>query len=163
MDQDSSARRTSVLFVCLGNICRSPLAEGVFRHLTTLAGLADRFEIESAGTGGWHVGEQPDARSRMVAKQHGVELDSRARQVVPEDFERFDFIVAMDHENLRTLQRMAAAAGSDAEVALLRSYDPAADGDEVPDPYYGGASGFETVYEMVLRSCQGLLDRLRAE
>jgi protein-tyrosine phosphatase len=162
MDQDSSARRTSVLFVCLGNICRSPLAEGVFSHLAAEAGLADRFEIDSAGTGGWHVGEPPDARARMVAKQHGVELDSRARQVAPEDFGRFDYIVAMDHENLRTLQRMAGAAGSDAEVALLRSYDPLADGDEVPDPYYGGASGFETVFGMVQRSCQGLLDRLRA-
>ena len=162
MDQDSTARRTSVLFVCLGNICRSPLAEGVFRHLAAEAGLADRFEIDSAGTGGWHVGEPPDARARMVAKQHGVALDSRARQVTPEDFERFDHIVAMDHDNLRTLQRMAAAAGADARIALLRSHDPSADGDEVPDPYYGGASGFETVYEMVHRACSALLERLRA-
>lgn len=162
MDRDSPARRTSVLFVCLGNICRSPLAEGVFSHLAAEAGLADRFEIDSAGTGGWHVGERPDARARMVAQQHGVELGSHARQIAPEDFERFDYIVAMDHENLRTLQRMASAAGSDAEVALLRSYDPLADGDEVPDPYYGGASGFETVYEMVQRACQELLDRLSA-
>jgi len=154
--------RTSVLFVCLGNICRSPLAEGVFRHLVDEAGLSDRFEIDSAGTGGWHVGERPDARAEMVATQHGVALECRARQVTDEDLLHFDYIVAMDRENLRKLERMAAAVGSDAEVALLRAYDPDSDGDEVPDPYYGGASGFETVYEMVHRSCAALLHRLRA-
>ena len=158
-NQDS--RRTSVLFVCLGNICRSPLAEGVFQHLVDEAGLADRFEIDSAGTGAWHVGERPDARAAMVATQHGVQLACEARQVKDEDFHRFDYIVAMDRENLRKLERMAAAAGSDAEVRLLRSYDPESEGDEVPDPYYGGASGFETVYEMVHRSCEALLDRLK--
>ena len=163
MDPTSpAARRTSVLFVCLGNICRSPLAEGVFRHLVEEAGLADRFEIDSAGTGGWHVGERPDARAQMVASQHGVALECRARQVTAEDLLHFDYVVAMDRENLRALERMAASVGSDAEVRLLRDYDPGADADEVPDPYYGGASGFETVYEMVQRACQALLERLRA-
>lgn len=161
MDPDRRDTRTSVLFVCLGNICRSPLAEGVFRHLVEEAGLSDRFEIDSAGTGGWHVGERPDARAQMVASQHGVTLECRARQVIGEDLLTFDYVVAMDRENLRTLERMAASVGSEAEVALLRRYDPEADGDEVPDPYYGGASGFETVYEMVHRACQGLLERLR--
>jgi protein-tyrosine phosphatase len=156
----AESRRTSVLFVCLGNICRSPLAEGVFRHLVEEAGVGERFEIESAGTGAWHVGERPDARAQMVATQHGVRLESLARQVTEEDMLRFDHIVAMDHENLRALQRMAIAAGSEAEVRLLREYDTEADGDEVPDPYYGGASGFEVVYAMVHRACQGLLERL---
>jgi protein-tyrosine phosphatase len=158
----SDSRRTSVLFVCLGNICRSPLAEGVFRSLVDDAGLADRFEIDSAGTGAWHVGERPDARAALIANQHGVLLDCRARQVTEDDLRRFDYVIAMDRENLRKLQRMAATAGSNAEIRLLRDFDRVADGDEVPDPYYGGASGFETVYEMVHRSCQVLLDKLRA-
>jgi len=157
----SDPHRTSVLFVCLGNICRSPLAEGVFRRLVEDAGLSDRFEIESAGTGAWHVGERPDARAEMVANQHGVELLSKARQIQPEDLQRFDWIIAMDRENLRALRRMADATGSEAEIQLLRAFDPDADGDEVPDPYYGGASGFETVYEMVRRSCEALLQRIK--
>ena len=163
MDENpASSSRTSVLFVCLGNICRSPLAEGVFRHLVEQEGLADRFDIDSAGTGAWHVGERSDARSTLVAEQHGIELDSRARQVVLEDFGRFDYIIAMDHDNLRTLQRMSEANGSGAHIELLRMYEPERDGDEVPDPYYGGASGFENVYKMVKRSCRGLLKQLRA-
>lgn len=158
----SESRHTSVLFVCLGNICRSPLAEGIFVHLVDQAGLRDRFEIDSAGTGAWHVGERPDARAEIVASRHGVRLESVARQVTDDDFRRFDYIIAMDKENLRRLQRMALALGSEASVHLLRECDPDADSDEVPDPYYGGSSGFETVYEMVHRSCEALLRQLRA-
>jgi protein-tyrosine phosphatase len=153
---------TRVLFVCLGNICRSPLAEGVFRHLVEDAGLATQFEIDSAGTGSWHVGERPDARASMVAREHDVELDSRARQVTEQDLRDFDYVIAMDRENLRSLERMADAASGGAEISLLRTYDPEPDGDEVPDPYYGGVSGFENVYDIVSRSCEGLLARLRA-
>jgi len=153
--------RTSVLFVCLGNICRSPLAEGVFAHLVNEAGLSDRFEIDSAGTGAWHTGEKPDARARMVATQHGVDLDSRARQITDADFAHFDWVIAMDHENLRNIRRLADALGSESQIRLMRDFDTTGDGDEVPDPYYGGAGGFETVYEMVYRSCKELLDRLR--
>lgn len=159
---NSETRRTSVLFVCLGNICRSPLAEGVFQHLVEEAGLADRFEIDSAGTGSWHVGERPDSRAEMIANQHGVELVSTARQVTPDDLLRFDYVIAMDRENLRNLERMASTVGSEAEVCLLRQFDDSGTGDEVPDPYYGGTSGFENVYQMVHRSCGALLDRLRA-
>lgn len=148
---------TSVLFVCLGNICRSPLAEGVFKHLVQERGLADRFVVESAGTGSWHVGEAPDERSRRVAEKHGITLDSRARQVTPDDLERFDHVIVMDRDNLRTLERMRDAGGVDREIHLLREYDPEGDGDEVPDPYYGGPGGFDTVYEMVRRSCEVLL------
>jgi len=154
--------RTSVLFVCLGNICRSPLAEGVFHRLVSEAGLSDRFEIDSAGTGAWHVGEGADARAAMVASQHGVQLDSRARQVTSDDLLHFDYVIAMDRENLRSLERMASETGSKAEIRLLRDYGSDESSDEVPDPYYGGSSGFETVYEIVHRSCQGLLQRLAA-
>lgn len=161
MDATSpGSSRTSVLFVCLGNICRSPLAEGVFRHLVEEAGRLDEFEIDSAGTGAWHVGEPPDGRSSLVASQHGIELDSFARQVVPEDFDRFDYVIGMDHDNMRTLVRMAEAGGSDATVSLLRAFEADADGEEVPDPYYGGSSGFENVYQMVKRSCEGLLEHI---
>ncbi len=126
------------------------------------AGLADRFEIDSAGTGAWHVGERPDARAAMVASRHGVELESRARQITQEDLGRFDYVIAMDRENLRNIERLLEPNASGAQIHLLREYDEGAEGDEVPDPYYGGASGFETVYEMVHRSCQNLLDRLKA-
>lgn len=162
MAAEAPGSPTRVLFVCLGNICRSPLAEGVFRHLVDDAGLSERFEIDSAGTGSWHVGERPDARAAMVASEHGVELDSRARQVTEQDLHDFDYVIAMDRENLRSLERMAGASGCDAELSLLRAYDPDPDGDEVPDPYYGGVSGFENVYDIVARSCEGLLTRLRA-
>jgi protein-tyrosine phosphatase len=150
----------SVLFVCLGNICRSPLAEGVFRHLVREEGLEDRFVVDSAGTGSWHVGEPPDPRSVAVARSHGVDLPGRARQVHPRDFDRFDAIVAMDRENLRDLELMASN-GARARLHLLREFDPEGDGDEVPDPYFGGADGFENVYRMVHRSCVRLLEELR--
>jgi protein-tyrosine phosphatase len=159
-----------VLFVCLGNICRSPLAEGVFIHLAKEAGVADRFEVDSAGTGDWHVGEWPDPRSAEVARKHGVVLPSRARQVTRVDLERFDYVVAMDRENLWDLERMARelpGARARAKIHLLRADDPdRAPGDDrhdVPDPYYGGASGFEQVYQMVHRSAEALLRRLLTE
>jgi len=164
------ARPIRVLFVCLGNICRSPLAEGVFIHLAEQAGVADRFDVDSAGTGDWHVGERPDPRSVEVARKHGVELPSLARQVTRADLDRFDYIVAMDRENLWDLERMAReipGARARAKIHLLRVDDPErAPGDDrhdVPDPYYGGASGFEQVYQMVYRSAEALLQRLLAE
>jgi len=133
----------------------------VFRHLVEEEGLADRFKIDSAGTGAWHVGEPPDGRASVVAQSHGFSLDSRARQVEAEDLERFDHILAMDRSNLHELQRMVDLSGADVEVHLLREYDPEDDGDEVPDPYYGGADGFEHVYRMVRRSCEALLEDIR--
>jgi protein-tyrosine phosphatase len=153
---------TRVLFVCLGNICRSPLAEGVFASLVEEAGVSAEFQIDSAGTGSWHVGERPDARAAMVAREHGIELHSRARQVTEQDLHDFDYVVAMDRDNLRSLERMAAASGAEAHIQLLRAHEPDPDSDEVPDPYYGGVSGFETVYQIVRRSCEGLLAHLRA-
>jgi protein-tyrosine phosphatase len=137
------------------------LAEGVFLSLVEAAGLSDTFKVDSAGTGSWHVGERPDVRASMVAREHGVELTSKARQVRPEDLHDFDWVIAMDRENLHSLERMAGATGGDAQIQLLRAYDPDPEGEEVPDPYYGGVSGFENVYQIVARSCEGLLARLR--
>lgn len=153
---------TRVLFVCLGNICRSPLAEGVFRHLVAEEGLEDAVEIDSAGTGGWHVGEAPDPRSQEVAARHGVSLDGQsARRVDDEDFMAFDWIVAMDEDNERDLLRRRPD-GARARVVRLRDFDPDGPGD-VPDPYYGGPQGFEVVFRMVERSGRALLDEIRGE
>lgn len=157
-------REIAVLFVCLGNICRSPLAEGVFRHLLDQEGLADRFRVDSAGTDSWHVGESPDARSVRTAAAHGVSLGGHARQTLPEDFRRFDYIVAMDRSNLADLQRFRDGVGGEASLYLLREFDPqGGPGAEVPDPYYGGPNGFEDVFAMVERSCRGLLDHILEE
>ncbi len=159
----NEAPKTSVLFVCLGNICRSPLAEGIFRSLVEEEGLGDHFAIDSAGTGAWHVGERPDGRASLVAQQHGINLDSRARQVQIEDFEHFDYMIAMDRENLRALEELRSETNSDTQITLLCSHDSNGEnGDEIPDPYYGGASGFENVYQLVHQSCKELLQQLRA-
>lgn len=147
----------SILFVCLGNICRSPLAEGVFQHLVREAGSAGQYRIESAGTGAWHVGNPADPRSRDVAHRAGITLESAARQVQPEDFHEFDYIVAMDRENLRNLERLQARHGGDARLFLLRDHDPEPGNGEVPDPYYGGPGGFDDVLQMVFRACVQLL------
>ena len=148
-----------VLFVCLGNICRSPLAEGVFRHLAKARGLAGAYEVDSAGTGAWHVGEPPDPRSAEVARRHGVELAGAARQVVADDFERFDWILAMDRANLRDLAALRGANGR-AQLRLFREFDPEGGERDVPDPYYGGPGGFEKVFEMVRRTSEALLEEL---
>ena len=154
----------SVLMVCLGNICRSPMAEGVFRHLIQAEGLADRVRVDSAGTGSWHAGESPDIRSIRTAAGHGVTLSGSARQLRPEDFGTFDYVVAMDGSNLENLERYTESIGGEAALYLLREFDPeGGPGAEVPDPYYGGGSGFEDVYEMVERSCRGLLDHILEE
>jgi protein-tyrosine phosphatase len=153
---------TSVLFVCLGNICRSPLAEGVLQHLLAEEGMDEAVTVESAGTGSWHIGERADPRSREVAQRHGIELTSRARQVSPADFERFDLIVAMDRDNLANLRELQERSGGDARLALLRDWDPEPGDGEVPDPYFGGDGGFDRVYEMLRRSLERLVAELRA-
>jgi protein-tyrosine phosphatase len=156
--------RTGVLFVCLGNICRSPLAEGVFRHVVEEAGLGDRFVIDSAGTSAFHTGDAPDPRTSEVARRRGLTLEHSARQIQPEDLEAFDYVLAMDGSNLAKVQRLRERLPGGAEVRLLRSFDAAADGDlEVPDPYFGGPDGFEDVHDMVERACRGLLRHIRQE
>lgn len=153
---------TKILFVCLGNICRSPLAEGIFAHLAEEAGRGSDFEIDSAGLGGWHVGELPDPRSRAVAQAHGIRLDRRARQFERRDFDQYDLIVAMDRENKSDLLSFSNLSSAHrAKIKLLREFDPQADGDlDVPDPYYGRAEGFERVYQMIERSARELLKSL---
>lgn len=148
-----------VLFVCLGNICRSPLAEGVFRHLAEERGLGDRFLVDSAGTAGYHAGEPPDPRSTAAAERHGVRLTGAARKVARRDVDAPGVVVAMDQSNRRALERLRGRAGQ-AEIVMMRDYDPVDAGADVPDPYYGGSDGFEEVYQILARSCRGLLDDL---
>ncbi len=151
-----------ICFVCLGNICRSPTAHGVMQRLVADAGLDDAVVIDSAGTGGYHVGELPDARSRAAGQRRGFALDHRARQFVHGDFDRFDLVVAMDGQNLRNLTRLAAGRTSP-EIVLLRSFDATAEhGAEVPDPWAGGGAGFEEVLDQCERACAGLLAQVRA-
>lgn len=152
-----------VLFVCLGNICRSPLAEGIFRHHVEQAGLADQIEVDSAGTGGWHVGELPDPRSIEVAARHGIDLTvQRARQFTPEDLRRFDHVMVMDRSNLNTVRRHTRS-GDTARVALMMEEAPERPEIEVPDPYYGAGDGFQRVYEMIDAASAALLERVRGE
>lgn len=150
-----------VLFVCLGNICRSPTAEGVFRHYVEQAGLSDKISIDSAGTSDWHIGKTPDPRTQAAAAVRGYDLSKlRGRQAVPEDFKQFDLILAMDNSNLNNLQAIQPADGT-AELAL---YLPrfGISPDEVPDPYYGGEDGFELVLDMLEQASQVLLDEIKA-
>ena len=151
---------TAILFVCLGNICRSPLAEGIFRHQVELARMTDRFTIDSAGCGGWHSGELPDRRSIAVAQAHGIDIsEQRARQIHVDDFDRFDLILGLDRDNVRHLSTMQPQ-GSQAEVAL---YLEKAHGiaKNVPDPYYGSAADFETVYRLCEKASAALLETYR--
>ncbi len=156
-------KKQRILFVCLGNIVRSPLAENLFRHLAQQAGVGDRYEVDSAGTGSWHVGEPPDPRMQRVAARHGLHYDGRARQFTRQDFERFDVILAMDGDNRAYLLSKARTAGQAAKIHLLREFDPqGGPAAPVPDPYYGGRDGFEEVYRIVERACRGLLEHLEA-
>ena len=133
------------------------------RRLLEQEGLADRVEVDSAGMGGWHAGEPPDERATLAARRRGIALAGAARQVRPADFRRFDLLIAMDRGNLRELLAIAPDEEAAEKVRLLREFDPAASGDlDVPDPYYGGDRGFETVLDMVEAACRGLLDELRA-
>jgi protein-tyrosine phosphatase len=167
---ERAAGATRILFVCLGNICRSPTAEGVMRELVRQAGLQDQIELDSAGTGAWHVGEPPDARASATARVRGIVLEGAARQVRESDFEDFDLLLAMDRSNLRELRDLAPDEQARARVRLLREFDPrsASGGDatggdlDVPDPYYGGDSGFEDVLDLVQAACEGLLEEVRA-
>jgi protein-tyrosine phosphatase len=162
MPPNENREQFSVLFVCLGNICRSPTAEGVFRKLVADARLDGRIRIDSAGTAGYHEGAPPDSRAVSAASARGFDLTAiRARRVVAEDFEAFDLIVAMDEDNLADLQQVAPE-GARARLALLLEY--AAAGNRlpgVPDPYYGGRNGFEQVLDLVTEACAGLVEDLR--
>ncbi len=152
---------TRVLFVCMGNICRSPTAEAVFRHAVKRAGFDHLIECDSAGTHDYHIGEPPDARAQRAASKQGYDMSGlRGRQVGKQDFERFDHVVAMDRHNLELLERMCPPQHTH-KLALYGNFHEKYAGQEVPDPYYGGAQGFEQVLDMIEQISAGLLDRLR--
>ncbi len=149
-----------VLFVCLGNICRSPTAEAVFRQRAREAGL--EVEVDSAGTGAWHVGASPDARASAAGLARGYDLSAlRARQVVTDDYDRFDLVLAMDHDNLETLKSQAPGKTHD-RIRLFLSFDPTPGRESVPDPYYGGERGFEEVLDLIEAASDGLIAHLKA-
>ncbi|HKG39462.1 MAG TPA: low molecular weight protein-tyrosine-phosphatase [Conexibacter sp.] len=155
-----------ILFVCLGNICRSPTAEAVMARLVAEAELEHAIELDSAGTGAWHVGSPPDERATAAAAGRGIEMRGSARQVTAEDFETFDLLLAMDAENHRNLRDAAPGPAAAAKVRMLREFDPAsstAANLDVPDPYYGGNDGFDRVLDLVEAACAGLLVELRPD
>ncbi|HMK08904.1 MAG TPA: low molecular weight protein-tyrosine-phosphatase [Anaerolineales bacterium] len=150
-----------ILFVCMGNIIRSPLAENLFRKQAEAAGLDGKYQVDSAGTGGWHAGESPDARMRRTAARHGLVYDGSARQVRLSDFDKFDLIVAMDSDNRTELQARARKPEHQRKIHLLRDFDRAAGRNaSVPDPYFGGDEGFEETYQIVEAGVRGLLQAL---
>ena len=154
-----------VLFVCLGNICRSPAAEGVFLHLLRERGLSDQFVVDSAGTGGWHVGAPADRRMQAAANHRGIQLPSRARQITLADLSEFDLVLTMDDQNLAAVQNLALEAGTQATATIkpMLSFGQSFRETEVPDPYYGGDAGFEHVLDLLEDSCSALLDELNPQ
>ena len=150
-----------VLFICTGNICRSPTAEGVFRKIVNDAGFGQKIDVDSAGTGAWHVNEAPDPRSQKAARQHGIDLsDQKARQVIPGDFLEFDYLLAMDEENLSRLIDLCPP-GFGGCLSLFMEFAPELGYREVPDPYYGGEKGFEIVLDLIMAASKGLLADIR--
>ena len=155
----SNQPKTRILFVCMGNICRSPTAEGVFRHHAELAGMSENLDIDSAGTHAYHTGEPPDRRARAAAERRGMSLEGiRARRVVTDDFERFDYIIAMDEDNLSRL-RDESPAEHRGKLSLFLEFASLTER-EVPDPYSGGSAGFERVLDLVEEASRGLLETL---
>lgn len=151
-----------VLFVCLGNICRSPTAEGVFRSLLEDEGLTEKVIVDSCGTSAYHIGSPPHEESRRTAAKNGVHLDGqRARRLEESDFDEFDYIIAMDSENKADIEDLDP--GGKAKVFLLRDFDPEKDSPDVPDPYFGGRDGFGLVFRVIDRSCRAFLEELKKE
>jgi low molecular weight protein-tyrosine phosphatase len=156
-------KTTRILFVCTGNICRSPLAEAVLQNELENRGVQGAFEVESAGTDAYHVGEPADPRMRAVARQHGVDVRTRSRQVTAADITAFDYVFAMDTSHYRSLHRFARDEAAAKRIILFRDHDPVTSDrafPDVPDPWYGDRDGFETVYEIVSRTCGHIADRL---
>ena len=160
-----NAKKTvAVCFVCLGNICRSPLAEGIFKDLVSREKLDDVIHVDSAGTSAWHQGEPADKRMSHTARSKGVFLTSKARQFLREDFDRFDIVLAMDNSNIERLRNLKSSDEIKNKLFMFRSFDPNHQGNlEVPDPYYGGEQGFEHVYKIVERTCPELLRHIRSK
>ncbi len=155
--------KTKVLFVCLGNICRSPMAEGSFRTTVQNAGLSDHFEIDSAGTSGWHIGEPPDHRATQTAMTRGIDLSKqRSRKVKQADFSEYDYIIAMDRDNYASLMG-TSSQGTQSKVRMFLEFAPKVHETEVPDPYYGGQNGFDHVLDLVQAASEGLLKHIMTE
>jgi Protein-tyrosine-phosphatase len=150
-----------VLFVCLGNICRSPLAEAVFNHKIKQAGLAEHFEVDSCGTGDYHIGEPPDPRTLANARKNGIAVDHFCRQITEDDLSYFDYILTMDNSNLQNVMSLEGADQHSHKISLLREFDPDGKGLEVPDPYFGGEEGFDLVYDILDRALDGFLDYVK--
>lgn len=150
-------KEISVLFVCLGNICRSPAGEGILRYLAERSGGFSKVDIMSCGTGSWHEGEFPDERMRKVAEKRGISLKSRARRFDPVFFDRFDYILAADKKVLEDLRVEIRQEEDLRKIHLINDFNPDARGEDVPDPYYGGDKGFEHVFDMLENACQGFL------
>ncbi len=152
-----------ICFVCLGNICRSPTAEGIFQHLVNERGLQPYFYVDSSGTSAYHIGEPANSKSQKVANEHGVQLNSRARKFVAADLDEFDLILAMDHENYDNINGLDNDGSRAEKVLMMREFDPQPDSKAVPDPYYGGMDGFQNVFDVLKRSCETLLDELEKQ
>lgn len=153
---------TKILFVCLGNICRSPLAEGIFQQLLEENNLTHKYVCDSCGTGAYHIGQQPDPRTRDNAEQNGVLLNHQARQFEVQDFDKFDYILPMDSSNLMRIRQFGESENNRAIIQLMREYDLENPGSDVPDPYFGGEEGFQDVFEILNRSCRTLLEKLES-
>ncbi|MDH5571918.1 MAG: low molecular weight phosphotyrosine protein phosphatase [Gammaproteobacteria bacterium] len=155
------SKKIKVLFVCMGNICRSPTAEGVFRHVVEEAGLGHIIETDSAGTHAYHIGQPPDKRAQQTAKDRGLDIsDLRARKAIEEDFQQFDYVLAMDADNYNMLSDLCPI-GLESRLSLFLAYADELEETDVPDPYYGGLKGFEYVFDLVEAASKGLLDHIR--
>lgn len=156
-------RKTSVLFVCMGNICRSPTAEGIFRHLVNEKNLSDKFITDSAGTHAYHIGEPPDSRAQETAQSRGIDLsDLRGRKVSVADFNKFDYVLAMDKDNYAILQELCPSSKAN-QLKLFLDFAENIDNKEVPDPYYGGTQGFEKVFDMLEQASLGLIEYIQSK
>jgi len=154
--------KLKILFVCLGNICRSPLAEAIFKEKVRRRGLDDKVFADSCGTSNYHIGDPPDERTLMNASKNGIVIEHCGRQLAEEDLRDFDYILAMDHSNMRNILSLQNSASFSHKIQLMRDYDPLGQG-EVPDPYYGGESGFQEVFEILDRTMERFLNHLEAQ
>lgn len=155
--------KTKLLFVCLGNICRSPSAENLMNYLITKEGLSDQFELDSAGTSSYHIGSPPDRRMKIAARKRGIELKGKARQIEDFDLEYYDLILAMDKYNYHNILSLDLKGKHHHKIKLMCDFATEYSDKEVPDPYYGGESGFDYVIDLLLDACQGLLDYCQKE